>query len=133
MSAQISAQSIRILLVDDHETVRKSTKAMLGREEDLEVVGTAANGREAVERAQTLNPDVIVMDISMPELDGIRAAGKIRALGNAARIIIFSMHYDSALVEQARKNGASGYILKQEAIDALIPAIRAAYKGEISL
>ncbi len=106
---------------------------MLAREPDVNVVATAENGREAIEQAQLMDPDVIVMDVSMPELDGIRAAGKIHTMGLHANIIMLSMHHNSALVEQARKNGASGYIVKQQATRDLIPAIRAAHQGELSL
>lgn len=123
---------IRILIVDDHEVVRKSVRAMLEREPDMQVVGTAVDGLEAVHLAQTINPDIIIMDVSMPELDGIRAAAKIKALGITAQIIMLSMHHNSTLVQQARKEGVAGYILKQQANSDLIPAIRATYDGEHS-
>lgn len=129
----MSNHVIRILIVDDYELVRKSLVAMLTQEPDMEVVGTAENGCEAVELAQATNPDVIVMDVSMPELDGIRAAGKIKSLGIASNIIMLSMHHNSALVQQARKNGANGYIIKQQVSTDLIPAIRAADAGTLSL
>ena len=124
---------IRILVVDDHQVVRNTIVAMLAREPGLEVVGTAENGREAVRLAQATVPDVIVMDVSMPEVDGIRAAGEIKAAGVPTKIIMLSMHYNSALVQQARLNGASGYIVKQQANTDLIPAIRAASAGQLSL
>lgn len=124
---------IRILVADDHEIVRKSIKAMLAKEPDMEVVATAVNGQEVIQLAQSIVPDVIVMDVSMPELDGIRAAEMIKNLGNPADIIMLSMHHSSALVQQARKSGAAGYILKQQANRDLIPAIRAAHKGQLSL
>jgi DNA-binding NarL/FixJ family response regulator len=124
---------IRILIVDDHEIVRRNITALLKKESDFEVVGTAANGREAIQLARTAKPDVIVMDVVMPELDGIRAAGEIRKLDNAASIILLSMHHSTALVQQARSNGASGYILKQNATRQLIPAVRAAHEGRLSL
>ena len=126
-------QQIRVLVVDDHQLVRNSLLAMLAREPDIKVVDTAVNGREAIERAQATTPDVIVMDVSMPELDGIRAAGEIKALGISAKIIILSMHHNSTLLQQARKNGVSGYIMKQNASRDLVPAIRAACNGSISM
>ena len=129
----MSRQIIRILVVDDHKLVLKSIENLLNREPDMQVVGTAENGRAAIQLAQAAEPDVIVMDVSMPELDGIRAAREIKALGISARIIMLSMHYSGALVQQARKNGASGYIVKQQANKELIPAIRAAYDGGLSL
>lgn len=124
---------IRVLIVDDHEIVRRSIMAMLAQEPDMMVVGAAENGREAVELAQATNPDVIIMDVSMPELDGIRAAGEIRARGVASIIIMLSMHHNSTLVQQARKNGASAYIIKQQVSRELIPAIRAADQGSLTL
>ncbi|MBE2198906.1 MAG: response regulator transcription factor [Anaerolinea sp.] len=129
----MSKSVIRILVIDDHEMVRKSIMALLSVELDMQVIGTAENGRKAVQLAKTTEPDVIVMDISMPELDGIRAAGEIQALATSARVIILSMYHDSVLLQQARKNGASGFILKQQANQELVPAIRAASKGELSL
>jgi two-component system response regulator NreC len=124
---------IRILIVDDHEIVRRNITALLKIESDFEVVGTAANGREAIQLAESTQPDVIVMDVAMPELDGIRAAGEIQKFNSAVSIIMLSMHYSSALVQQARSNGASGYILKQDATRQLIPAVRAAHEGRLSL
>lgn len=129
----MSKSVIRILVIDDHEMVRKSIMALLSVELDMQVIGTAENGRKAVHLAKTTEPDVIVMDISMPELDGIRAAGEIQALDISARVIILSMYHDSVLLQQARKNGASGFILKHQANQDLVPAIRAASKGELSL
>ena len=128
----MSNQSIRIVVADDHTLVRKSIVALLNREPDMEVVGTAENGRDAVETARETSPDIIVMDISMPELDGIRAAGEIKRLGLPTRIIMLSMHHSSALLQQARKNGATDYIIKQQANTELIPAIRAAYNGPVA-
>lgn len=122
----MSKPPIRILVVDDHDTVRKSIVALLTKEPDIEVVGTAVNGRQAVELAQNTAPDVIVMDVSMPVLDGIRAAGVIRELEIPSQIIMLSMHHNSALLQQARKNGAVHYVIKQQAGRDLIPAVRAA-------
>lgn len=99
----------------------------------MKIVGTAVSGLEAIELAEKEEPDVIVMDVSMPELDGIRAAGEIKKRGVVSKIIMLSMHYSSALVQQARRNGASAYIIKQQASSELVPAIRAAHKGALSL
>jgi DNA-binding NarL/FixJ family response regulator len=129
----MSKQTIRVLVVDDHKLVAKSIKNLLELEPDIQVVGVAENGRAAIQLAQAEKPDVIVMDISMPELDGIRAAAEIKALGISARIIMLSMHHSSALVQQARKNGASGYVIKQQATSELIPLIRAIFAGTASL
>ena len=128
----MSEQTIRVLIVDDHKLVLKSIENLLQREPDIEVVGTAENGRTAIQMAQAEEPDVIIMDVSMPELDGIRAAGEINALGISTQIIMLSMHHSSALVQQARKNGASGYIIKQQANSDLIPTIRAVINGAMT-
>lgn len=128
----MSEHKIRILVADDHQLVRKSIVALLNREPDMEVVGTAVNGREAVEIAQNTAPDIVVMDISMPELDGIRAAGEIQRLGLPAKVIILSMHHNTALVKQARKNGVANYIMKQQANDQLVPAIRTTFKASVA-
>jgi len=129
----MSKQTIRVLVVDDHKLVAKSIKNLLELEPDIQVVGVAENGRVAIQLAQAEKPDVIVMDISMPELDGIRAAAEIKALGISTSIIMLSMHHSSALVQQARKNGASGYVIKQQATSELIPLIRAIFAGTASL
>ncbi len=129
----MSEQIIKVLVVDDHKIVLDSVSAILNREPDIEVVGTASNGREAITTAETLSPDVIVMDVSMPVLDGIRAAGEIKALEIPVEIIMLSMHHNSVLVQQARKFGASGYIVKQHVSSQLIPAVRAAYSGLLTL
>lgn len=129
----MSQQYIRILIADDHESVRRSLEAMVALESDMEVVGTAVNGREAIQVAQASQPDVIVMDLSMPEMDGITATGRIKSLGLSAQVIILSMHHDRVLVKQANKHGASAYIMKQRANSELIPAIRAAKAGKLSL
>lgn len=98
----------------------------------MEVVGVAVDGEDAIAQAQARTPEVIVMDVSMPGIDGIRTAGRIRSLGNAAAIIMLSMHHNSVLVQQARKNGAVAYIVKQQANTDLIPAIRAAARGRLT-
>jgi NarL family two-component system response regulator LiaR len=124
---------IRILIVDDHKLVRRNLTALLDYEIDFEVVGTAANGREAIDLADKIMPDVVVMDVVMPELDGIRAAKEIHKANSETIIIILSMHHNMALVQQARASGASAYILKQEAAQHLVSAVREANEGRPSL
>lgn len=133
LTVNMSDCVIKILIADDHKLVLKSLTALLNREPDMQVVGTAVNGREAVELAKEIEPDIIVMDVSMPELDGIRATYEIQSLDLTSQVIILSMHYNSTLVQQARKHGASGYVLKQKATSELIPSIRAAHDGLLSL
>ncbi len=129
----MAEELIEVLVVEDNELVRRSIIAMLAREVDMQVVGTAVNGREAIQYAETLTPDVIIMDVSMPQLDGIRAAHEIKALHINSHIIMLSMHYNNVLVHEARKSGACAYIVKQEANKELIPAIRAAHEGTLAL
>lgn len=125
--------AIRIVLADDHAILRSGLKALLNMEPDLEVVGEASNGREAVQLAKQLNPDVIVMDISMPEMDGLQAAEEIHQLGLPCRIVILTVHADEDYLFQTLRMGASGYVLKSSADTELIDAIRTAHRGEVFL
>lgn len=123
---------IRVIVVDDHELVRAQLVAMLSKEPDIELVGVATNGQEAVTLARSVEADVIVMDIYMPGLDGMQATREIRAPAGAPQVIMLSMHQSAALVQQARRNGASGYVYKQDAYTDLVPAIRTAYKNRLA-
>lgn len=124
---------IRVLIADDHALVRESVRAILANEEDIEVVATAGDGAEAVEMSASHHPDVVVMDISMPKMDGIHATELIRSKELKTRIVILSMHVNAALVQQALRMGAGAYVLKRRATDELPQAIRAAYRGELFL
>ena len=129
----MSTEKIRVLIVDDHGLVRKSIRALLESQGDMEVVATAEDGQEAILFAQNYTPDVIVMDISMPQVDGIHATERIRKLDLAPHVIILSMHVNAVLIKQAINNGASGYILKQHASNELPQAIRAVRQGKTYL
>jgi len=124
---------IRVVLADDHHLVRQGIGALLERAGDIQVVGEAADGREAVELIQRVAADVLVMDIAMPRLDGIQATERVRALGVATRVVILSMHSDETLVRQALRRGARGYVLKGAVREELLLAIRAAMRGDIYL
>ena len=124
---------IGVLLVDDHAVLRSGLRALLNLEPDLEVVGEAANGREAVELAQNLTPDVIVMDISMPEMDGLAAAKAIHEMEIPSHIVMLTVHAEEAYLFQTLQVGASGYVLKSSADRELMDAIRAAHRGEVFL
>ena len=121
---------IRILLADDHAVVRQGFKMILGAQTDMEIVGEAANGREAVELAETLKPDIVVMDVAMPELNGIEATRRLFTNNPHIRVIALSMHKDSVYVREILRAGARGYLLKDSGADDLVKAVRAVAGGE---
>ena len=127
------ATNIRILLADDHAVLRSGLRALLNLEPDFEVVGEASNGREAVELAQEVMPDVIVMDISMPEMDGMQAAEESQRLGLPSRLVMLTVHAEEEHLFQTLRLGASGYVLKSSADTDLMDAIRAAHRGDVFL
>jgi DNA-binding NarL/FixJ family response regulator len=124
---------IRILLVDDHEMVRRGMRDFLSLHDDIEVVGEAADGVEAVERATELRPDIIVMDLMMPNLDGIDATSRIKASLPDIEVIALTSFIEEARVVAAIEAGASGFLLKDAEADELAAAIRAAAAGEMHL
>ena len=120
---------IRILLADDHGLVRKGLRLLVESQEGLEVVGEASDGREAVKLAAQLRPDVAILDIAMPNLNGIDAAGQIVKNCPDVRVVILSMHSDESYVVRALDAGARGYLLKDSAEDDLVQAIRTVAEG----
>ena len=124
-----SAKRIRTLLADDHMIVREGLRKLLETESDIEVVGEAATGRQAVDKALKLQPDVIVMDIAMPQLNGLEATRQIRQLLPNAKVLILSAHADDAYVEHVTALGVSGYLIKQTSAHVLAEAIREVQKG----
>jgi DNA-binding NarL/FixJ family response regulator len=121
---------VRILIADDHDIVRQGLKMVLLESPGyMVVVGEASNGREALAQAESLNPDVIIMDIGMPDLNGIEATRLICELLPTVRVIILSMHHTSEHIVRAIQAGASGYILKESVGSCIIEAIRAVMKG----
>jgi len=125
--------AIRILLADDHAVVRRGLDMFLGDEPDLEVVGEAANGADAVRLARDLRPDVVLMDLVMPVMDGITATGRIRADLPEVEVIALTSVLEDASVVAAVKAGAIGYLLKDTDSDELCRAIRAAAAGQVQL
>jgi len=126
----VEKKPIRILLADDHNIMRRGLRLLLERQPGLEVVAEAADGREAVERAEATRPDIVVLDIAMPKMSGIEAAQRIRTLLPQAAIVILSMHSDEGYVLRALKAGAKGYLLKDSAESDLIDAIKAVSDGK---
>lgn len=120
----------RIILADDHAVMRTGLRLVLERQQDFEVVGEASDGREAVALTQKLQPDVLVMDIGMPNLNGIEAARQIAAAAPQVAVVILSMHSDESYVLRALKAGAKAYLLKESAESDLIGAIRAVAAGK---
>ena len=124
---------IRILIVEDHLMVRAGLRALLERDSDVNIIGEASNGQEAVELASSLKPDILLLDIMMPRLNGIQAAERIRDLNLPIQIILLSMHADEGLVRQALLSGIRGYVLKTSASDELLMAVRAVSRGDLYL
>lgn len=122
-------KKITILLVDDHTMLRQGLRALLLSEPDMEVVGEAENGRQALQMARKLAPDVVVMDVAMPQLNGIEATRQLTHELPRTRVLILSSYGDDAYVHQLTEAGAVGYIIKQTAANDLIMAIREAHKG----
>ncbi len=123
--------SISILLADDHVIVRQGLRSLLEESPDLKVVGEADNGRDAVRFAEELHPDIIVMDIGMPKLNGIEATRKITERNRRAKVIALSIHSDRRFVRNMFKAGAKGYLLKECAVDELINAVQTVYDDKV--
>ncbi len=130
METQLREKKIRILLADDHTVVRRGLRLLLEGQPEFSVVAEAADGKQAVEAAEASKPDVVVLDIGMPNLNGIEAAQRIASAVPHAAIVILSMHSDEGYVLRALKAGAKGYLLKDSAEGDLIEAIRHVTRGK---
>jgi DNA-binding NarL/FixJ family response regulator len=124
---------IRLLLVDDQDIVRRGLRALLGTADDLVVVGEAANGQAAIELLDTIIPDVVLMDIRMPVMDGVTATMQILSRLPTCKVLVLTTFDDQDYVNQALKNGASGYLLKDTPFDELTQSIRLVHKGYTQL
>ncbi|WP_151775591.1 response regulator [Streptomyces abyssomicinicus] len=127
------ADPVKVLLVDDHQVVRRGLRTFLEVQDDIEVVGEAADGEEGVARAEELRPDVVLLDIRMPGSDGIEALRRLRALGNPARVLVVTSFTERRTVVPALRAGAAGYLYKDVDPDALAKAIRSVHAGQTVL
>lgn len=128
--AELEAPPIRLLIVDDHPVVRDGLRGMFAGEPDFEVVGEAANGNEALARAKTFHPDVVLMDLRMPEMDGVSAIRAMSGVGIEARVLVLTTYDTDSDVLAAIEAGATGYLLKDAPRQELLRAVRAAARGE---
>jgi two-component system response regulator NreC len=126
-------KKLRILLADDHALLRDGLKALVNVQADMEVVGEADNGRTAWQQAKELLPDIVVMDVSMPELNGIQATEKLKADCPKVKVLALTAYKDKGYLDQLLKVGASGYVLKLSAAEELIKAIRIVASGDVYL
>ncbi|HKY27002.1 MAG TPA: response regulator transcription factor [Pyrinomonadaceae bacterium] len=122
-------EKVRVLLADDHETVREGLKLIIGAQSDMEIVGEVGDGRAAVELAQRLLPDVVVMDVSMPGMNGLKATQKLTECCHDVKVLALTRHKDHGYLQQLLRAGAAGYVLKQSAPAELLHAIRAVAAG----
>lgn len=121
---------IRVLVVDDYEPWRRYLATTLGKEQGLQVIGEASDGLEAVQKAEELQPDLILLDIGLPTLNGIEAARRIREVSPASKILFVSENRAAGIAEEALSTGAGGYVLKSDAAGELLPATRAVLEGK---
>ncbi len=128
-----AAKKLRILVVDDHELVRHGIRGLLRAQRGWKVVGEAANGREAIEKAAGLNPDVAIVDISMPGLDGLQATRRIRETAPGTSVVVLTMHESDQMVRRVLDAGALGYVLKSDLAAHLVKAVKNVSIGELFL
>jgi two-component system, NarL family, response regulator NreC len=127
----VKKQKLRILLADDHKIVRDGLRLLINGQPDMVVIGEAANGKEALLKAAQLKPDVVVMDLSMPELNGLQATLQLRAAIPGLKVVALTAHEDEGYLSQLCKAGAAGYVLKRSAGDELIRAIATVARGGV--
>lgn len=125
------SENIRLLIADDHPVVRAGLEGMLSRQPDFEVVGEAANGREAVESVRLLRPDVVLMDLRMPEMEGVAAIEKIQSHHPETRVLVLTTYDSDADILRAVEAGATGYLLKDSPREELYEAVRATAQGKV--
>lgn len=123
--------AIKVIIADDHAIVRAGLRTLITSEKDLALIGEAAGGLEAIEKVHQLSPDVLVLDISMPDKDGIEVIRALKEEGKTCAILVLTVHEDEALLRESIRLGAAGYILKHAAESELISAIRSVFRGEL--
>lgn len=129
-AALLSEASIRVLVVDDHEPWRRFASTTLLTQPELQVIGEVSDGLEAVQQAEELQPDLILLDIGLPRLNGIEAARRIRKVSPASKIIFVSENRSADIAEEALSTGACGYVVKSDAAGELLPAVKAVLEGK---
>ena len=127
--SDVANRPIRVLLADDHGILRAGLRALLGNEPDIDVIGEAADGEEAVVQTVALDPDVVVLDIAMPRLDGLEATRRIRDRGLRAKVLILTVHAEERYLLPVLRAGGAGYVLKSGADTDLLDAIRTVARG----
>ncbi|RNG19119.1 response regulator [Streptomyces botrytidirepellens] len=133
MGERRDGAAIRVLLVDDHQVVRRGLRTFLEVQDDIDVVGEGSDGEEGIARAEELRPDIVLMDVKMPGIDGIEALRKLRDLGNPARVLVVTSFTEKRTVVPALRAGAAGYVYKDVDPDALASAIRSVHAGHVVL
>ncbi|MBN1314595.1 MAG: response regulator transcription factor [Anaerolineales bacterium] len=126
-------KKIQVILADDHRIVRKGCRALLNEENDIQVVGEATDGREALQLVDKLHPDVLVTDLQMPGMQGLEAIRRLKQSGSPVGVLVLTMHKDTESILRALRGGAAGYVLKDAAVSDLVQGIRTVYQGEIFL
>ena len=129
----MSEKRIRVLIADDHAIVREGIRQLVGSQEDMEVVGEASDGLEALEAAKTLKPDVMLLDIAMPGVSGLEAVGLVKDAVPGCQVVVLTMHSKDTFVHRVLDSGALGYVLKASPTGDVIKAVRAAHQGEYFL
>jgi DNA-binding NarL/FixJ family response regulator len=124
---------IRVLIADDHHLVRGGIRALLEQYDDIQVIGEASTGFEALEMVEELEPNIVIMDISMPRMDGLQASKRILALDKPVAVVVLSMHSDSVLAQKLLREGVKGYLLKNSIAEELPMAVRSASQGKVYL
>ena len=124
---------IRVFLADDHQLFREGIRSLLGHAQDIEIVGEAGDGQDAVTKVTTLLPDVVLMDISMPGMNGLEAAAQIRQAAPSVKVLILTVHETNQYVSQMLQVGAAGYVVKSVSSTDLVSAVRAVYQGNVYL